>query len=251
MYAEAERKGGIRRRVSRRMILEDQYNCKRPSLEQQCVWKPRRSVRKMEYSSDLPPKGTVRRREEHSGDPALRRTIKECQWDANPKTGTEPMLPSSELGGGRGGGQWFARPETGTMLMLPSSYREIKERAVTEKRVMVHIWSFGDKLYKPKCNSEGSRWEYPGRHPEAVKLGGTERTADHERRSQMCGIVIVMCGFVRLGQHPYTPSPMAIDAVRPERGRRRQTARRGGAVSASDARIDSQGNQLFRGDPGF
>ncbi|KAK6971598.1 hypothetical protein R3P38DRAFT_2806358 [Favolaschia claudopus] len=237
MYAEAERKGGIRRRVSRRMILEDQYNSKRPSLEQQCVWKPRRSVRKMEYSSDLPPKGTVRRREEHSGDPALRRTIKECQWDANLKTGTEPMLPSSELGGGRGGGQWFARPETGTMLMLPSSYRDkgliMPERAVTEKRVMVHIWSFGDKLYKPKCNSEGSRWEYPGRHPE------------------MCGIVIVMCGFVRLGQHPYTPSPMAIDAVRPERGRRRQTARRGGAVSASDARIDSQGNQLFRGDPGF
>ncbi|KAK7037193.1 hypothetical protein R3P38DRAFT_2771193 [Favolaschia claudopus] len=47
------------------------------------------------------------------------------------------------------------------------------------------------------------------------------------------------------------PSPMAIDAVRPERGRRQQTARRGGAVSASDARIDSQGNLLFRGDPEF
>ncbi|KAK6987920.1 hypothetical protein R3P38DRAFT_3098536 [Favolaschia claudopus] len=39
------------------------------------------------------------------------------------------------------------------------------------------------------------------------------------------------------------PSPMAIDAIRPERGR--------GAVSASDMRIDSQGNLLFRGDPGF
>ncbi|KAK6971824.1 hypothetical protein R3P38DRAFT_3141159 [Favolaschia claudopus] len=47
------------------------------------------------------------------------------------------------------------------------------------------------------------------------------------------------------------PSPMAIDAIRPERGRRPQTARRGGAVSASDSRIDSQGNLLFRGDPGF
>ncbi|KAK6987810.1 hypothetical protein R3P38DRAFT_3374392 [Favolaschia claudopus] len=47
------------------------------------------------------------------------------------------------------------------------------------------------------------------------------------------------------------PSPMAIDAIRPERGRRPQTARRGGAVSASDTRIDSQGNLLFRGDPGF
>ncbi|KAK6988380.1 hypothetical protein R3P38DRAFT_3444133 [Favolaschia claudopus] len=47
------------------------------------------------------------------------------------------------------------------------------------------------------------------------------------------------------------PSPMAIDAIRPERGRRQQTARRGGAVSASDSRIDSQGNLLFRGDPGF
>ncbi|KAK7027223.1 hypothetical protein R3P38DRAFT_3191592 [Favolaschia claudopus] len=47
------------------------------------------------------------------------------------------------------------------------------------------------------------------------------------------------------------PSPMAIDAIRPERGRRQQTARRGGAVSASDTRIDSQGNLLFRGDPGF
>ncbi|KAK6992287.1 hypothetical protein R3P38DRAFT_3373010 [Favolaschia claudopus] len=35
------------------------------------------------------------------------------------------------------------------------------------------------------------------------------------------------------------PSPMAIDAIRPERGRRQQTARRGGAVSASDSRIDS------------
>ncbi|KAK7015737.1 hypothetical protein R3P38DRAFT_3276473 [Favolaschia claudopus] len=34
------------------------------------------------------------------------------------------------------------------------------------------------------------------------------------------------------------PSPMAIDAIRPERGRRPQTARRGGAVSASDSRID-------------
>ncbi|KAK6997239.1 hypothetical protein R3P38DRAFT_3183181 [Favolaschia claudopus] len=47
------------------------------------------------------------------------------------------------------------------------------------------------------------------------------------------------------------PSPMAIDAIRPERGPRPQTARRGGAVSASDTRIDSQGNLLFRGDPGF
>ncbi|KAK6992068.1 hypothetical protein R3P38DRAFT_3227093 [Favolaschia claudopus] len=47
------------------------------------------------------------------------------------------------------------------------------------------------------------------------------------------------------------PTPMAIDAIRPERGRRQQTARRGGAVSASDSRIDSQGNLLFRGDPGF
>ncbi|KAK6988363.1 hypothetical protein R3P38DRAFT_2660704 [Favolaschia claudopus] len=47
------------------------------------------------------------------------------------------------------------------------------------------------------------------------------------------------------------PSPMAIDAIRPERGCRPQTARRGGAVSASDTRIDSQGNLLFRGDPGF
>ncbi|KAK6996309.1 hypothetical protein R3P38DRAFT_3215118 [Favolaschia claudopus] len=47
------------------------------------------------------------------------------------------------------------------------------------------------------------------------------------------------------------PSPMAIDAIRPERGRRQQTARRGGAVSASDSRIDPQGNLLFRGDPGF
>ncbi|KAK7035110.1 hypothetical protein R3P38DRAFT_3184660 [Favolaschia claudopus] len=47
------------------------------------------------------------------------------------------------------------------------------------------------------------------------------------------------------------PSPMAIDAIRPERGRRQQTARRGGAASASDSRIDSQGNLLFRGDPGF
>ncbi|KAK6996276.1 hypothetical protein R3P38DRAFT_3072257 [Favolaschia claudopus] len=47
------------------------------------------------------------------------------------------------------------------------------------------------------------------------------------------------------------PSPMAIDAIRPERGRRQQTARRGGAVSASDSQIDSQGNLLFRGDPGF
>ncbi|KAK7034092.1 hypothetical protein R3P38DRAFT_3263889 [Favolaschia claudopus] len=47
------------------------------------------------------------------------------------------------------------------------------------------------------------------------------------------------------------PSPMAIDAIQPERGRRPQTARRGGAVSASDTRIDSQGNLLFHGDPGF
>ncbi|KAK6984397.1 hypothetical protein R3P38DRAFT_3231887 [Favolaschia claudopus] len=47
------------------------------------------------------------------------------------------------------------------------------------------------------------------------------------------------------------PSPMAIDAIRPERGRRQQTARRGSAVSASDSRIDSQGNLLFCGDPGF
>ncbi|KAK7006656.1 hypothetical protein R3P38DRAFT_3036257 [Favolaschia claudopus] len=47
------------------------------------------------------------------------------------------------------------------------------------------------------------------------------------------------------------PSPMAIDAIRPERGRQQQTARRGGAVSASDSQIDSQDNLLFRGDPGF
>ncbi|KAK7025878.1 hypothetical protein R3P38DRAFT_3193508 [Favolaschia claudopus] len=51
--------------------------------------------------------------------------------------------------------------------------------------------------------------------------------------------------------HSVAPSPMAIDAIRPERGRRQQTARRGGAVSVSDSRIDSQGNLLFRGDPGF
>ncbi|KAK6988807.1 hypothetical protein R3P38DRAFT_2804272 [Favolaschia claudopus] len=34
------------------------------------------------------------------------------------------------------------------------------------------------------------------------------------------------------------PTPMAIDAIRPERGHQQQTARRGGAVSASDSRID-------------
>ncbi|KAK7029223.1 hypothetical protein R3P38DRAFT_2934532 [Favolaschia claudopus] len=48
---------------------------------------------------------------------------------------------------------------------------------------------------------------------------------------------------------PYASSvsmPTAIPSPSP-----RSTARRGGAVSASDSRIDSQGNLLFRGDPGF
>jgi hypothetical protein len=39
-------KGGIRQHVARKMILEDQYNSKRPSLEQQCVRKPQGMVRR-------------------------------------------------------------------------------------------------------------------------------------------------------------------------------------------------------------
>jgi len=48
-----------------------------------------------------------------------------CQWNANPRTGTELMLPSSVQGGGRGG-QWFARPETGLYRCCHHPYREVR-----------------------------------------------------------------------------------------------------------------------------
>ena len=47
-----------------------------------------------------------------------------CRWDAKPRTGTEPMLPSSVQGDGRGG-QWFARPETGLYRHCHCLYREV------------------------------------------------------------------------------------------------------------------------------